>query len=48
MNSGEDKLYTKIIVLDTSYNFVVEKFLVWNSLELQNIVLSSWISNFKI
>ena len=30
MNSDEDKLYIKIIVLDEIHNFVVEKFMNWN------------------
>ena len=33
MNSNEDKLYIKIIELGVLYNFVVEKFFIWNWLE---------------
>ena len=40
MNSNEDKLYIKIIALDTIYNFVFEKFLKLNCLESQNIDVS--------
>ena len=43
MNSNEDKLYVKIIALDTVYNFVVEKFFIWSRLVSQNLIL-----NFKI
>jgi hypothetical protein len=35
MNSDEDKLYTKILALATIYNFVAEKFLIWNFLKSQ-------------
>jgi hypothetical protein len=48
MNSDEDKHYTKIIALDGIYNFVVEKFLNWNSLGSQNIFISSQILKFEI
>jgi len=34
MNSIEDKFYTKVIVLSTIYNFVVEKFFIWSRLVL--------------
>jgi hypothetical protein len=37
----EDKLYIKIIALDRIYNFVVKKFLNWNYLGSQNIVVSA-------
>ena len=40
MNSDEDKLYIKIVALDGIYNFIVEKFLNWNYLGSQNIVVS--------
>ena len=48
MNSYEDKLYINIVALDETYNFVVEKFLNWNCLESQNIVVSAYILKFKI
>ena len=42
MNSNdEDELYIKIVPLGEIYNFVVEKFLNWNYLGSQNIVLSA-------
>jgi hypothetical protein len=44
----EDKLYIKIIALDEIYNSVVEKFLNWNCLGSQNIVVSAQILKFKI
>ena len=47
MNSNEDKLYIKIVALDV-YNFVVEKFLNWNCLGSQNIVVSAQILKFEI
>lgn len=43
MNSDEDKFYIKILVLDAIYEFVVEKFSIWNHLESQNIILRSHI-----
>jgi hypothetical protein len=39
MNSNEDKVYIKIVVIVAIYNFVVEKFLNLNYLESQNIVV---------
>jgi hypothetical protein len=42
MNSDEDKLYIEIV------NFVVEKFLNWNCLGSQNIVVSVQILKFEI
>ena len=42
MNSNKNKLYVKIIALDTIYNFVVENVFIWSSLVSQNLVL-----NFK-
>ena len=48
MNSDEDKLYIKIVALDEIYNFVVEKFLNWNCLVSQNIVVSAQILKFEI
>ena len=48
MNSDEDKLYNQIVALDEIYNFVVEKFLNWNCLGSQNIVVSAHILKFKI
>jgi hypothetical protein len=32
MNSDDDKLYIKSVVLDKIYNFVIEKFMNWNCL----------------
>ena len=40
MNSDEDKLYIKIGALDAIYNIVVEKFLNYNNLGYQNIIIS--------
>ena len=40
MNSNEDKLYIKMVVLDVIYNFVVEIFFNLNYLGSQNIVVS--------
>ena len=38
MNLNEDKLYVKIIALNTVYNFVVEKFFIWSRLvKFQNL-----------
>ena len=48
MNSDEDKLYMKIVALDEMYNFVVEKFFIWNCLGSQNIIVSAQILKFKI
>jgi hypothetical protein len=48
MNSDEDKLCIKIIALDGIYNFIVEKFLIWNCLGSQNIVVSAQIFKFEI
>jgi len=42
MNSNEDKLYTKVIVLSIIYNFVVEIFFYLKSFSVINL-----ISNFK-
>ena len=42
MNSNEDKFYSKIIALDTVYNFIVEKFFIWSRLVSQIL-----ISNLK-
>jgi hypothetical protein len=36
------------IAINTIYNFVVKKVLIWNYLESQNIVLNSLILKFKI
>ena len=36
MNSDEDKIYIKILALSGIYNFVVDKFLIWNC-------INSWI-----
>jgi hypothetical protein len=47
MKSNKDELYIKIVSIDTIYNFVVEIF-IWNCLESQNIILSSWILKFEI
>ena len=47
MNSDEDKLYIKIVALDEIYNFVVEKFLNWNYLGSQNIIVSAQILKFQ-
>ena len=33
--------YTKVVVLNIIYNFVVEKFFIWSRLEFQICVLSS-------
>jgi len=48
MNSDEDKLHIKIVVLDEINNFVVEKFLNWHYLGSQNIVLSVQVLKFEI
>jgi hypothetical protein len=48
MNSDENKLYIKIIALDKIYNFVIEKFLNWNYLGSQNIVVITQILKFEI
>jgi len=37
MNSNEGKLYTKVIVLSTIYNFVVEKFFLFEVIQYYNI-----------
>ena len=42
LSSNEDKVYVKIIALDTVYNFVAEKFVIWSCLVSQNLIL-----NFK-
>jgi hypothetical protein len=34
MNSNEDKLYIKVIVLNTIYNFVAEKFFYLKSISV--------------
>ena len=34
MNLNEDKFYTKVIVLSTIYNFIVEKIFIWSRLVL--------------
>jgi hypothetical protein len=36
-NSDEEKCYIKIVALDAIYNFVVEKFFIWNCLESTQI-----------
>jgi hypothetical protein len=41
-------IYIKIVDLKAISNFVVEKLWVWNSLESQNIILSSQILKFEI
>jgi hypothetical protein len=41
-------IYIKIVDLKVISNFVVEKLSVWNSLESQNIILSSQILKFEI
>lgn len=33
MKSDEDELYIKIIEINLIYNFIVDKFLMWNCLE---------------
>jgi len=48
MNLDEDKLYIKNVAFDEIYNIVVEKFLNWNCLGSENIVLSVHILKFKI
>jgi len=48
MDSNEDKLYIRIIALDEIYIFVVQKFLNWNCLGFENIVVSAHILKFKI
>jgi hypothetical protein len=40
MNSNEDKFYNKIIILNATYNFVVEKFFIWSHLMSQNLILN--------
>jgi hypothetical protein len=40
-------IYIKATVLNTIYNFVVEKFLIWSRLESQICVVSSNILKFK-
>jgi len=48
MNSDEGKLYIKIVALDEIYNVVAEKFLNWNCLGSQNIVVNAQILKFEI
>ena len=33
--SDEDELYIKVVVLDDIYNFIVQTFLIWDSLDVQ-------------
>ena len=33
--------YIKIVALDATYIFVVEKFFIWNYFEFKNVILSS-------
>jgi len=47
MNLSEDKLYIKVIAVDEIYNFEVEKFLNWNCLGSQNIIVSAHILKIK-
>ena len=35
MMSDEDELYTKVVVHDEIYNFVVQYFLIWDHLDVQ-------------
>ena len=35
MNLDEENIYIKIVALDMIYNFVVDKFFIWNCLETQ-------------
>ena len=46
--SYELKLYIKTVVLNEIYNFIIKKFLNWNCLGTQNIVVSAQISKFEI
>jgi len=48
MYLNENILYIKITAFDEIYNFIAEKFLNWNCLGSQNIVLSLQILKFKI
>jgi hypothetical protein len=41
MNSGEDKLYTKLVTFDEIYNFVVQTFFIWSHLVAQKIDILS-------
>jgi hypothetical protein len=43
-------IYTEVIVLNTVYNFAVEKFFIWSRLESQICVLvyRFWNSKFRI
>jgi len=41
MDSDKDKLHIKIMGLNAIYNSMVEKLMIWNYIESQNIVLSS-------
>ena len=45
MNSNEYKLYIKIVSLDAIYNFAVKKFLNYNCLESQNLILTFKFQN---
>ena len=48
MNLDENKLYIRIVSHDKTYNFVVEKFFIWNCLGSQNIIVSAQILKFEI
>ena len=45
LSSNEDKLYVKIIALDTVYNSVAEKFVIWSRLVSQIVILNFEFQN---
>jgi hypothetical protein len=47
MMSNEDELYTKVVVLDDIYNFVLQTFLIWDHLDVQTYTISIYQSIFK-
>ena len=47
MNIDKGKLYITIVAIDEIYNFVVEKFMNWNCLGSQNIIVSAQILKFQ-
>ena len=47
MMFDEDEFYTKVVVLDEIYNFVVQTFLIWDRLDVQTYPTSIYQSIFK-
>ena len=43
----EDELYTKTVVLDGIYNFVVQTFLIWDRLDVQIYITRFYRVNTK-